>query len=89
MNTLKLTSQFKKDLKRYKLKAETIAKLEAILKLLAQGLPVPEENRPHLLTGNYKGYMECHVENDTLLIWWDKETGIIKLVRFGTHSELF
>ena len=89
MNTLKLTSQFKKDFKHYKHKAETIAKLEAILKLLAQGLPVPEENRPHLLTGNYKGYMECHVENDTLLIWWDKETGIIKLVRFGTHSELF
>ena len=89
MNTLKLTSQFKKDLKRYKYKTEVIDKLEAILKLLAQGVPVPEENRPHLLTGNYKGYMECHIESDTLLIWWDKETGIIKLVRFGTHSELF
>ncbi|WP_354004042.1 type II toxin-antitoxin system YafQ family toxin [Duncaniella muris] len=48
-----------------------------------------EENRPHILTGNYKGYMECHVESDTLLIWWDKEAGIIKLIRFGTHSELF
>lgn len=89
MNTLKLTSQFKKDLKRYKHKTEIINKLEAILKLLAQGLHLPEENRPHLLTGNYKGYMECHVESDTLLIWWDKEEGIIKLVRFGTHSELF
>ena len=33
--------------------------------------------------------MECHVENDTLLIWWDGESGIIKLVRFGSHSELF
>ena len=52
MNTLKLTSQFKKDLKRYKYKTEVIDKLEAILKLLAQGVPVPEENRPHLLTGN-------------------------------------
>lgn len=89
MNEIKLTSQFKKDLKRYKHKAEVIDKLETILNLLAEGLPVPEENRPHLLTGNYKGYMECHVESDTLLIWWDKETGIIKLVRFGTHSELF
>lgn len=89
MNTLKLTSQFKKDLKRYKHKTEVIDKLETILKLLAEGLPVPDENRPHLLTGNYKGYMECHVESDTLLIWWDKEKGIIKLVRFGTHSELF
>lgn len=60
-----------------------------ILKLLVNGQPIPEENRPHILSGNYKGYMECHVESDTLLIWWDKELGIIKLVRFGTHSELF
>ena len=89
MNTLKLTSQFKKDLKRYKYKTDVIDKLETVLQLLAQGLPLPNENRPHLLTGNYKGYMECHVESDTLLIWWDKEAGIIKLVRFGTHSELF
>ena len=89
MKILKLTSQFKKDLKRYKHKTEVINKLETILKILAQGSPVPEENRPHLLTGNCKGYMECHVENDTLLIWWDKDTDIVKLVRFGTHSELF
>ena len=89
MKILKLISQFKKDLKRYKHKTEVINKLETILKILAQGSPVPEENRPHLLTGNYKGYMKCHVENDTLLIWWDKDTDIVKLVRFGTHSELF
>lgn len=89
MNILKLTSQFKKDLKRYKHKPEVIDKLEEILNLLVNGSPIPEENRPHLLSGNYKGYMECHVENDILLIWWDKEECTIKLVRFGTHSELF
>lgn len=89
MNTLKLTSQFKKDLKRYKYKIEIIDKLEVLLKLLVNGQPIPAENKPHILTGNYRGYMECHVENDTLLIWWDKEEGIIKLVRFGSHSELF
>lgn len=44
MNTLKLTSQFKKDLKRYKHKTEVIDKLELILKLLVDGLPVPAEN---------------------------------------------
>ncbi len=89
MNTLKLTSQFKKDLKRYKYKIEIIDKLEVLLKLLVNGQPIPAENNPHILTGNYRGYMECHVESDTLLIWWDKEEGIIKLVRFGSHSELF
>ena len=89
MNTLRLTSQLKKDLKRYKHRTIVIDKLEKILKLLVNGLPIPEENRPHRLTGNYRGYMECHVESDTLLIWWDKDENIIKLVRFGTHFELF
>lgn len=89
MNTLKLTSQFKKDLKRYKHNTKVLNKLEAILNLLAEGSPIPEENHPHPLTGNYVGHMECHVESDTLLIWWDKTAGIITLVRFGSHSQLF
>ena len=89
MKTLKITTQFKKDLKRYKNRPKVIEKLEFILGLLQNKLPIPEENKPHPLTGNYRGHMECHVENDTLLIWWDKESDIIKLVRFGTHSELF
>ncbi|MDE5554042.1 MAG: type II toxin-antitoxin system YafQ family toxin [Muribaculaceae bacterium] len=89
MITLKLTSQFKKDLKRYKNNHIVLDKLEAILNLLAEGKPIPEKNRPHMLTGNYKGHMECHVESDTLLIWWDKVVGVITLVRFGSHAELF
>ena len=89
MKTLKITTQFKKDLKRYKNRPNVLEKLEFILGLLQKELPIPEENKPHPLTGNYRGHMECHVENDTLLIWWDKESDIIKLDRFGTHSELF
>ena len=33
--------------------------------------------------------MECHVEDDFLLIWIDEEANVIKLVRLGTHHELF
>lgn len=33
--------------------------------------------------------MECHIEDDWLLIWFDKEEDVIKLVRLGSHSELF
>ena len=89
MNTLKLTSQFKKDLKKYKHNATVLDKLEYILKLLVNNEVIPEEFRPHMLQGNYKNHMECHVENDTLLIWFDRDAPIIKLVRFGSHSELF
>lgn len=89
MKTLKITTQFKTDLKRYNNRPTVIEKLECILGLLHNELPIPKENKPHPLTGDYRGHMECHVESDTLLIWWDQESDIIKLVRFGTHSELF
>ena len=48
-----------------------------------------KRNNPHPLKGNWKNYMECHIENDTLLIWFDKENDAIELVRLGSHSELF
>jgi len=42
-----------------------------------------------MLEGKWKGYMECHVENDFLLIWIDEATDTIKLVRVGSHYDLF
>lgn len=89
MNTLKLTTQFKKDLKKYKYQQEKIDALEEVLKKLRNGETLPPELKPHRLIGNYNGHMECHVGNDLLLICWDREKEIITLVRFGTHSELF
>lgn len=49
----------------------------------------PKEYKPHLLSGDYKGYMECHIESDFLLIWIDENIDLIKQVRLGSHSELF
>ena len=57
--------------------------------LLFHLLLIPEEYNPHPLKGNWKNFMECHVKNDTLLIWFDKENDKIELVRLGSHSELF
>ena len=75
--------------KRFKNDKEFIATLMRIVKLLAEGNQIPEEYNPHPLKGNWKNFMECHVENDTLLIWFDKENDTIELVRLGSHSELF
>lgn len=33
-----------------------------------------------------KGFMECHIENDFLIIWFDEDADIIKLVRLGLHT---
>ena len=57
--------------------------------MLRNEQPIPPEYNPHLLQGEYKGCMECHIQGDYLLIWFDEENDIIELVRLGSHSELF
>ncbi len=86
---LKITRQFKKDLKKYQNRADRIASLSIVLQMLQETGTVTREHKPHLLAGEYNGFMECHVENDLLLIWLDETENLIKLVRLGTHSELF
>ena len=83
---LKQTSQFKKDLKRYKHEKRKLESLKAVLRYLCEHGKVPRENRPRFLLGEYKDCMECHVENDFLLIWMDENKGIIKLLRLGLSS---
>ncbi len=89
MFTLKMTSQFKKDLKRIQNKPKQIAHLRIALSLLQETGILPSIYKPHKLSGDYSGFMECHIESDLLLIWLDEESNIIKLVRLGSHSELF
>ena len=55
MRVLKLTGQFKKDLKRYKHNAPMLEDLERVLRQLKQNGKVDEKHLHHSLTGNYKG----------------------------------
>ena len=89
MKTLIYSSQYKKDFKRYKNQPEKLNKLLEVLTMLAKGEQLPEQMRPHLLTGNYRGCMECHIMGDFLLIWIDQTEETIYLLRLGSHSELF
>lgn len=89
MKKLQPTTQYKKDLKRYRNQPQKLSDLKEILLLLQNGQAVPSEYKPHMLHGAYKGCMECHIQGDFLLIWIDDVNDIIELVRLGTHSELF
>ncbi len=89
MKKLKASSQYKKDYKRFRNNPKKVTALKEILNRLANEEPIPEKHNPHMLTGDYKGYMECHIESDFLLIWFDPDTDQIDLVRLGSHSELF
>ena len=89
MKTLQPTTQYRKDLKRYRHHPKKLADLKSFLTLLHNEQPIPAEYLPHPLHGNYKGCIECHIQGDFLLIWFDPKSDIIELVRLGSHSELF
>lgn len=87
---LEYGGKFLKDLKLAKRRGLNMKALSDITDLLQAGLSLPEQCRDHLLTGNYKGYRECHINPDWLLIYKKKETiKVVSLYRTGTHSDLF
>jgi len=44
----------------------------------------------HPLKGKWKGFRDCHVQNDWVLIYRvDKQEKTITFTRLGTHAELF
>lgn len=88
--TVKLTTQFKKDYKQAMKRGLDISLLEKVISYLARGIPLPEKNRDHALTGNWLGHRECHILPDWLLVYRvEGDILVLTLSRTGTHSDLF
>ena len=77
---------FKKDSK--KLSTLQKEKAKVVIDDLINANPLDKSLQDHLLIGNYKGYRECHIEPDLLLIY-KIEDDILKLFRIGSHSNLY
>ncbi len=86
---VKWTSQFKKDFKKLNKSAEDIKRFKAVIEMLAEGQPLPQEYHDHKLIGNYIGVRECHIRPDWLLIYkhYD-DVLVLQLMRTGSHSKL-
>jgi mRNA interferase YafQ len=89
MKILHYSTQYKKDFKRYRNKPDKLEKLLDVFRMLENEIELPAEFKPHKLVGQYKGCMECHIEGDFLLIWFEENSNFINIIRFGSHSELF
>lgn len=90
MLDLVYTSQFKKDYKLAQKRHVDMDELFKVISMLQKQEPLPEEKRDHSLVGNYKGYRECHVRPDLLLIYKVKKEELeLLLFRIGTHSDLY
>lgn len=90
MLEVKFTSKFKKDYKLIKKRKMDIGLLKEIVNKLANSIPLEEKHKDHELTGNYKGFRECHIQSDWLLIYLIEDDKLtLTLTRTGTHSDLF
>lgn len=92
MRTTSRTTRFKKDYKREAKgphRATLDADLLAIVSLLAADASLPEKFHDHPLTSNYTNHRECHLRPDLLLIYKKPDAQTLRLVRLGSHSELF
>ena len=86
---LVLTSSFKRDYKKMRKRHYDVDLLKQVVDRLLEGLPLPEKNKDHALTGDWQGYRECHIEPNWLLVYRTHEDKLIlSLVRTGTHSDL-
>ena len=88
MRSLRPSTAFKKDLKRIARRGYDLALLESMLSKLQAGTPLPPSNRAHPLKGDWKGYWDCHIRPDWVLIYKVTDSEVA-LARTGTHSDLF
>ena len=79
------TTQFKKDYKIIKRRKLNLNLLKSTILKLIDDEKLPSD---HILSGNWNGYRECHIQPNWLLIY-KLQDNIIILVRTGTHSDLF
>lgn len=85
-----VSGKFRKDLKRALRRGKDEAKIRTLITTLVQQEPLEARYQDHILSGNYEGCRDCHIEPDWLLIYEIiEETETLHLVRTGSHSDLF
>lgn len=84
------STRFHKDTRRAERRGKDLAKLRLVAEFLIGQATLPERFRDHPLLGEFRGYRECHIEPDWLLVYKiDEQAGEIRFERTGTHSDLF
>jgi mRNA interferase YafQ len=93
MRTIERASAFKKDFKRVKASPRHARDIDVLLATIVAMLvvdrPLPDSNRDHALGGDWRGYRDCHVKPDLVLIYRKPDSETLRLARLGSHSELF
>jgi mRNA interferase YafQ len=85
---IRQSTQFKRDVKRLQRQGLDLSRLQAVVTTLVAQQSLDKKYRDHLLSGDWKGCRECHIQPDWLLIY-RVEDNELQLVRTGSHADLF
>jgi len=85
---LNKTKAFIRDSNKLKLSDKHFTRFIEALYCLSKSESLPPEFKDHSLQGDWADFRECHISGDVLLIY-QVEGDVVKLVRLGTHSQLF
>ena len=87
---MKWLTNLNKVWKKLKRSGINLQPLNDVIDMLSKGQTLPEKYKNHPLHGKLKGYYDCHVLNDLVLIYKiEKDRLIILLCDIDTHSNLF
>ena len=87
---VRFTAQFKRAYRRVEKQGKDMSAMRKVVGMLGEGQPLPEKHKDHPLTGRWKGFRECHVQPDWLLIYKvDRGILVLTLAHTGSHAELF
>lgn len=90
MYELRFTTTYKKSYKLMKKRGLDLTLLDEVVDTLRQGIPLAEKHHDHALSGDYKGFRECHIKPDWLLVYLiENDILTLTLVDTGSHADLF
>jgi len=88
MRVIRHSGQFKKDYKRMVKRGGDTKKLRLVIEKLVNEEQLEAHYKDHPLQGQFAGARDCHVTPDWILIYAIVQNEL-RLIRMGTHSDLF
>lgn len=86
---IRAEKNFRKQYKRLEKRGYNMSLLDDVVLKLANGEKLPVKYNDHPLIGDKRGYRDCHIQGDWVLIY-KIDKGILTLIlsETGTHSDI-
>jgi mRNA interferase YafQ len=84
------SAKYRKEYRNAERQGKDMSKIIKVIKMLANDIKLPKRYKDHAMKGKWKGYRDCHIEGDWVLIYRKIDDDVLELLlsRLGSHSEL-